>query len=210
MAKRPANCLHAIVISAPGENLNVWDIIRDNVDKVMSAQSGWLAILVGGASLYLIRQGVAPFDTGEAITAPFAGFLIVLGGATLLVRLGSWLTARITSKWNEHQQMKAAKRTGEAKALEAAEAEIRNNADAVRNLRALTSLESRQLQWILHQGEQRVDLPVEYGLISKHILVPIGRSNHFVEVRDVIWQQRLDVLRQWHSPPTRDFPTLFI
>ena len=184
----------------------MWEGIRDYIDKLMSAQNGWFLLLFGGICLYLIWRPVAPFDSKEAITAPVAGFLLVLGAVTLIVRFGAWVSSKVSAWWIADQEAKTAARAAAEKDLQDAEDKRRKDAEALRNLAALTYLEDAQLQFILHKGQQRVDLPVEYGLLKKHILIPVGRDSHFVDVRDVIWEDRAEILRRWRNPPSREFP----
>jgi hypothetical protein len=173
----------------------VGEWLREYIDKVLSPKQAWIAVLFGGIALAFIYFQVWPLATGEAITAPVAGLLLLIGIATLVVSGGEWVMNKAIGI---SQKRRAARENDETAA--------RLDEEAHRNLDALTDLEARQLQWILHAGRKRFDLPVEYGLIAKHILLPINRDINHVEVRDAIWSAREEILPRWRQRPQPLFP----
>lgn len=76
-----------------------------------------------------------------------------------------------------------------------------------KNLRTLSPLQREQLLWILRRDSERVDLPVDVGLIKKGILKSVNWSLNLVEVDPWVWEHREEIIGNDTSGTDSKFPS---
>ncbi|MBY3199979.1 hypothetical protein [Rhizobium laguerreae] len=146
-----------------------------------------MSLAFGGVALVLIANNVWPFASGEIVTAPLAGLATLFGAVVLGVNAFYYIGGFVSSLFADH------------KAKETAVADrVKLNSDIDANLDTLTPIQQVQLMWIIRNGTQRVDLPIDYGLIQKKIAVQVSRASYqHVDIDGHVWAQRDALLAKW-------------
>jgi hypothetical protein len=142
-------------------------------------------VLLGLSPILYINRTVLLSTTGLEVGFGLGGVVIIFGiaAAVLVVRSGQFLLQVF-----EYVGRKEIERRKLAHQRDAEIEEIQ------KNLRTLTRLQKAQLIWILERESERVDLPVDHGLISKGILKSINHSLRLVEVDSWVWRNREKIL----------------
>lgn len=146
-----------------------------------------MSLAFGGVALVLIANNVWPFASGEIVTAPLAGLATLFGAVVLGINVVYYIGELASSFFAER------------KAKEKAAADrVKLNCEIDANLDTLTPIQQVQLAWILRNGTQRVDLPIDYGLIQKKIALQVSRASYqHVDIDGHAWAQRDVLLAKW-------------
>jgi hypothetical protein len=148
------------------------------------ARIAWTAMLFGVIALLLIRYKIWPFETGEVVSAPVAGFIALFGAVVLFVYAYLWALSKL-NLWRE-TRLKT-----EKDKIDAAHRQVEVKA----NLGSLTDQERHQLFWILRRGAKRVDLPIKYTLVDKGVLNTVNPSSFtLVDVNEWVWEHRAEII----------------
>ena len=163
-----------------------WSWIRE---LQISVKLAWTLAIVGWVALGLSYREIWPFTSNDWLPPALAGFLALAGTARLSVEAGYAIRDAI-----------ARNREAAAKAARDRAAKRHRDEEAIRNLETLTEEELVHLMFVLREGRQRFDLPVEYSLCRKGI---INRATDDVmlqvyDVADPIWSMR-DALLERHN-----------
>ncbi|MGR9226164.1 hypothetical protein [Rhizobium leguminosarum] len=146
-----------------------------------------MSLAFGGVALVLIANNVWPFASGEIVTAPLAGLAALFGAVVLGINVAYYIGEFASSFFAER------------KANEKAVADrVKLDSEIDANLDTLTPIQQVQLMWIIRNGTQRVDLPIDYGLIQKRIAQQVSRASYqHVDIDGHVWAQRDALLAKW-------------